>query len=359
MKLMRMQVLAKRKSPIDFFKESVIDQHAINFWMQKLNPLWSLNQALGQIVHKDNAAQDMLSVKLKVNRLFKFGEAGQHHPVFVEVNGIRYERSYSLTQVDEQHVLLTVKKVDGGKVSTWFSDSAKVGDIIELGLPFGDMTLPNSDEPLLLLAAGSGITPMLSLLKALESKGQFAAPVHLLYWVKKNVDAAFLASFEALAATQPNFSFKVLATQEDVPAARLDERYLADIQNLEQSTVYACGPSGFVTTAETVFKNAKSLKSEAFSMSASDTAEQGFVNVTLTKSNKVVSIPKGQSILVSLEQQNIKPQHGCRMGICNKCACNKSEGATKNLVNGAQNKEPGNLLKICVNSAQTDLVIDL
>ena len=47
------------------------------------------------------------------------------------------------------------------------------------------------------------------------------------------------------------------------------------------------------------------------------------------------------------------------MGICNKCACNKAEGSTKNLVDGSQNNEPGNLLKICVNSAQTDLVIDL
>ncbi len=54
--------------------------------------------------------------------------------------------------------------------------------------------------------------------------------------------------------------------------------------------------------------------------------EVGFVNITLTKSNKILSIPKGQSILASLEQQNVKPQHGCRMGICNKCACNKVEG---------------------------------
>jgi stearoyl-CoA 9-desaturase NADPH oxidoreductase len=85
----------------------------------------------------------------------------------------------------------------------------------------------------------------------------------------------------------------------------------------------------------------------------------GFVNVTLTKSNKVLAIPKGQSILVGLEQQNVKPTHGCRMGICNKCVCHKADGSTKNLVNGAQNSEPGNLLKICVNSAQTDLIIDL
>ncbi len=85
----------------------------------------------------------------------------------------------------------------------------------------------------------------------------------------------------------------------------------------------------------------------------------GFVNVTLLKSKKVIAIPKGQSILTSLEQQNIKPTHGCRMGICNKCVCNKVEGSTKNMVNGSQNAEPGNVLKICVNSAQSDLVIDL
>ena len=47
------------------------------------------------------------------------------------------------------------------------------------------------------------------------------------------------------------------------------------------------------------------------------------------------------------------------MGICNKCACHKVEGHTQNIVNGQQNAEPGNLLKICVNSAQSDLVIDL
>jgi ferredoxin-NADP reductase len=356
---MKMQALAKRKSPIDFFKESVIDQHAINFWMQKLNPIWSLNQPLGKIVHKENAAQDMVSLKIQVNRLFQFGEAGQHHPVYVVVDGIRYERSYSLTQLDQQHVLLTVKKVNAGKASTWFAEQAQVGDVIEFGQPYGDMTLPAQASPLILLAAGSGITPMLSMLESLSKKGELSAPVSLWYWVKKDQDAAFKARFEELAQKHANFSFQIFATQEQPAEARLDETYLTNLQNLENSTVYCCGPSGFVSTAEQLFASAKMFKGEAFSMSLDDQSDTGFVNVTLTQSKKMVSIPKGQSILVSLEQQNIKPTHGCRMGICNKCACNKVEGSTKNLVNGAQNTEPGNLLKICINSAQTDLVIDL
>jgi ferredoxin-NADP reductase len=265
-----------------------------------------------------------------------------------------------LTQLDAQHVLLTVKKVDQGKVSSWLSDHAQIGDVLEFGQPYGDMLLPEQAQPMLLLAAGSGITPMLSLLKALSKTDRMAqAPIQLLYWVKEYADVAFKARFEKLAEQYPNFSFQVFYTQEDDAGERLNQEHLALVKNIENSLVYACGPSGFVAQAELLFADAQSFKSEAFSMTPVENSDIGFVNITLLKSNKVVAIPKGQSILSSLEQQNIKPTHGCRMGICNKCVCNKVEGSTKNLVNGSQNSEPGNVLKICVNSAQSDLVIDL
>jgi ferredoxin len=185
------------------------------------------------------------------------------------------------------------------------------------------------------------------------------APIQLLYWVKEYADVAFKSRFEQLAEQYPNFSFQVFYTQEVDAGERLNQAHAALLENIESSVVYACGPSGFVAQAEQLFAHAQSFKSEAFSMTPVESSETGFVNVTLLKSKKVLAIPKGQSILASLEQQNVKPTHGCRMGICNKCVCNKVEGSTKNLVNGGQNSEPGNLLKICVNSAQSDLVIDL
>ncbi|MFC6166814.1 ferredoxin reductase [Acinetobacter terrestris] len=355
-----MHVLEKTKSPLASFAETVIDQHAANFWLQKFNSLWSFNQALGKIVQKENSAQNMVSLTIQVNRHFELGQAGQHHPIFVEVDGIRYERSYSLTQLDSQHVLLTVKKVDQGKVSAWLVEQSQVGDILEFGQPYGDMLLPEQAQTMLLLAAGSGITPMLSLLKALSKTDRMTqAPIQLLYWVKEYADVAFKSRFEQLAEQYPNFSFQVFYTQEVDAGERLNSAHTASLENIENSVVYACGPSGFVAQAEHLFAHAQSFKSEAFSMTPVENSETGFVNVTLLKSKKVLAIPKGQSILASLEQQNVKPTHGCRMGICNKCVCNKVEGSTKNLVNGGQNSEPGNLLKICVNSAQSDLVIDL
>ena len=339
---------------------AVLEPRDADFWLQKINPLWSVEQALGKIVYKDNTAQDTLSFTLQVNKHFQMGLAGQHHPVFVVVNGVRYERTYSLTQIDDQHVLLTVKKVAGGKVSTWLLEHAKVGDILELGQPFGEMTLPKTTAPLVLLAAGSGITPMYSLLQSLVHSQQITdQAVTLLYWVKTQVDAAFVKQLQMWSQQYSNFKFELLCTQGPSKAARLDTQHLALVDHIEQATVYACGPSGFVQQAEQVFSQANQIQTEAFSMTVESSAEVGFVHITLTQSNQVLTIPKGQSILASLEQQNIKPKYGCRMGICNKCACNKAEGSTRNLINGGQNAEPGNLLKICVNSAQSDLVLDL
>ena len=355
-----MQILEKTKSPLTEYAESVIDRHTANFWLQKINPLWSIHQALGKVVKKEHVAHDMVSLTLQTNRHFQMGQAGQHHPVYIVVQGVRYERTYSLTQIDAQHVLLNVKKVDQGKASHWLCEQAQIGDVLEFGQPYGDMQLTVNDQQLILLAAGSGITPMLSLLKRLEKTAKLKKQsVHLMYWVKKHTDAAFKAYFEQLAAQYSNFTFSMFYTQELDEGERLNQNHMSGLDQIENATVYACGPSGFVATVEQLFAHANTLKTEAFSMSPFANDDVGFVNITLTKSKKILTIPKGQSILASLEQQNVKPQHGCRMGICNKCACNKVEGSTKNLVNGAQNSEPGNFLKICVNTAQTDLVVDL
>ena len=355
-----MQAIEKQKSVVNSLFEIIVGTHTTNFWLQKVNPLWSVYQALGKILEKKQTAAETVSLTIQVNHRFRMGQAGQHHPVMVEVDGRRYERTYSLTQLDANRVLLTVKKVDKGVVSQWLADTAQVGDVLEFGQPYGDMLIPKTVQPLVLLAAGSGITPMYSLIQSLAEKGQFSQQsVHLLYWVKKQEDAVFKIQFEKIVERHPNFKFDIFYTQESSADARLNDQYLDQIQALEKSTVYVCGPSGFVATAEQLFKNAQQFKSEAFSLTPIISDETGFINVTLTQSNKVVAIAKGQSILAGLEQHNIKPQYGCRMGICNKCACNKAQGSTKNLVNGQENMEPNNLLRICVNSAQTDLVIDI
>lgn len=356
-----MQAIEKRNSLFNSLTQAIFDKEMANFWLQRVNPLWSVKHGLVQIVKKEFVAHDMVSLTLKCNRLVKMGVAGQHHPVIVEIAGRRYERIYSLTQIDAQHLRLTVKKVADGIVSNWFISESKIGDVFELGQPYGDMQQNIKTPNLIMLAAGSGITPMLSLITAIKQSQQLdKVQVQLLYWVKQRSDAAFVEYFEKVAQQYPNFNYQVFYTQETPNDERLNAEHLALVDDVENSTIYACGPSGFVVTVEQLFEKAPAVLTEAFSLTNESSADDiGYVNVTLTQSNKVIAIPKGQSILVSLEHEGLKPTHGCRMGICNKCVCNKSQGSTRNLLNGSENTEPSQLLKICVNSAKSDLVIDL
>lgn len=355
-----MQAIEKRASLFNSMALSVMNTHDANFWLQKINPLWSMNQPLAKIVKKQIVAKDMVSLILQCNRHVQRGVAGQHHPVTVEIAGRHYERTYSLMQVDADHLCLTVKKVDQGLVSSWLVDQSQTGDILRLGQPYGEMQQQVQTPKLLLLAAGSGITPMLSLIEAFcQSRQLKAISVQLMYWVKTHEDAAYAEYLKEVVENFPNFTYQIFYTQEQ--DQRLNPSHIDQLKSLNETTVYACGPSGFAATAETLFKHVASIQTEAFSLSQFDTdaTDTGFINVTLTQSNKTLAIPKGQSILSSLEHQGIKPKHGCRMGICNKCACTKAQGSTRNLLNDSANHEPSQLLKICVNSAQSDLVIDL
>ena len=74
-----MQLTEKRKSPLTSIATAVLDPYAANFWLQKINPLWSVNQSLGKIVKKDTAAQGVVSFTLQFNKKFQVGAAGQHH----------------------------------------------------------------------------------------------------------------------------------------------------------------------------------------------------------------------------------------------------------------------------------------
>ena len=125
-----MQAIEKKDSLFNSMAQSVMNSHDANFWLQKINPLWSMNQPLAKVVKKQIVAKDMVSLILQCNRHVQRGVAGQHHPVTVEIAGRHYERTYSLMQVDADHLCLTVKKVDQGLVSSWLVDQSQTGNIM-------------------------------------------------------------------------------------------------------------------------------------------------------------------------------------------------------------------------------------
>ena len=155
-----------------------------------------------------------------------------------------------------------------------------------------------------MLAAGSGITPMLSLITAIKQSQQLdKVQVQLLYWVKQRSDAAFVEYFEK-QQQYPNFNYQVFYTQETPNDERLNAEHLALVDDVENSTIYACGPSGFVASVEQLFENAPAVLTEAFSLTNESSADDiGYVNVTLTQSNKVIAILKASQFWLALNMK--------------------------------------------------------
>jgi len=343
-----------------------VSEELFDFWGTRLHPLLTLRRPLARLVSRTAESADAVTLVLKPNRHFRGLLPGQHVTLGVEVDGRRLSRSYSPTRLADGRLAITVKAIAGGAVSQHLASAAVIGEVFELGQAFGEMTLPAaSHERLLLLAAGSGITPMRSLLRE-ACQRPLAAPVDLFYWERNAAAFQFRDELQALAAANPNLRVHLLTTREgEVPAARIDTHSLAvagDDTPLAQRHVLACGPDGFVAAArQRLVHQVAGFQAEAFTPPAplSDADSAGEIALTLARSGRQLKVARGRSLLESLEAQGIKPKHGCRMGICNSCTCDRVSGTTRHLRTGEMQSETAQPVRICVSAPTTDLTLDL
>ena len=122
----------------------------------------------------------------------------------------------------------------------------------------------------------------------------------------------------------------------------------------------ACGPGSFVQAArERLQDRVARFQAEAFSVPVLDDGEAGQVQVQLSRSGRTLTLSRGQSLLEGLEAQGLRPKHGCRMGICNSCACARQSGTTRHLLTGERSSEPTAQVRLCISAASTDLILDL
>jgi len=183
----------------------ILGQEFVDFWLEQAGSTYSTDRCLAEVVRIDRETADAVSVWLRPNALFKGFEAGQHVNLSITIDGVVHTRSYSFSNAPTDNGLLrlTVKQTPSGLVSRYAVNQLEVGTVVELGDVFGDMTLShtqptlNEQRPtLLLLAAGSGITPMISLIEQLEVQG-WPADVTLMSWARNPADVLFDATLKA------------------------------------------------------------------------------------------------------------------------------------------------------------------
>ena len=342
--------------PIPWVSEAFFD-----FWSTRMHPLWTMRRALVQLVSRRAEGSAAVTVVLKPNRHFAGLQPGQHISLTAEVDGRMTTRSYSPTVLADGSLEVTAKLVSGGKLSALLAGGLPIGATLGISPAFGEMTVAaEGSAPLLLLAAGSGITPMRALLRQLDAAGMPVA-VDLVYWMRQHSEQCFAAELAAIAARHANFRYQLAVTGDAVaPAPRVGQFDFQHVDALAARRVLACGPAGFVRTAgERLDGQVAAFQAEAFSLPAPDDSVEGEVELELVRSGRRLRVARGMPLLAALEAQGINPPAGCRMGVCNTCTCEKREGVVRNVLNGDLTAEPSTAIKLCVNRASTDLILEL
>lgn len=320
-----------------------------------LHPTWRLNRMFARVEARSWVSDDLLALRLRCNGNARGWRPGQHVQLYLPIDGVRHGRSYSLTRVGRAGVELGIRRQPGGRFSCHLLDHLAVGDLVELGAAQGELCWPQAVPGVGLLAAGSGITALLGLLREALETG-CAAPVVLLHYVRSAGQQAYVPELQALMRRHPNLQVRWLLTGAE--AGPQGGRFrAAHLHGMEGFALLACGPAGFVETVRA--SGAGALQVEAFSPLRYSTEAGAALRLSFSRSRLESQGDGSRSLLEQAEAAGLRPAHGCRQGICAGCTCTLLGGAVRDLRSGQAFAEPGLPIRICVSAPLGDVQLDL
>ncbi|MBI3198274.1 MAG: ferredoxin--NADP reductase [Rhodospirillales bacterium] len=249
-----------------------------------------------------------------------------------------FNRCYSLSSAPGIDGLpkVTVKRVAGGKGSNWFHDALKEGGSLDVLPPAGRFVLGEGAAPLLLFGGGSGITPMMSLIKSALKGG--TRRMRLFYANRDKASIIFDAEFEALCKANPG-RLEVINHLDAAQGLTKPEEIQAVLKGFEDAEAYLCGPGPFMSLVESTLLAAgvapQRIHIERFEASGNDSVPvepaEGEVipsEITIHFEGKTHKVPyqKGQTILVAARAAGLNPLSSCEEGFCASCAAKRIKG---------------------------------
>jgi len=336
----------------------------LGFWMREVHPAWSLTELYARVVDVVQETHDVKSFVLEPNRRWPGHRAGQFVMVEVEIAGVRMERCYSLSSAPgNPRIAITVKRVGGGRVSSWLHDHVRPGHVLRLGRPAGNFVLPApAPRKLLLLSGGSGVTPVMSILRDLVSRDA-VHDVVFVHAARSARDVIFGNELEQLARRHPGLRLAIFLDDALSFSGPLDRMKLqASVPDLAERETFLCGPQGMMDALSPIWSEAgivDRLKIERFlpkyALEPAETSVPATVELKLLRAGRSVVADGRGTLLEQLERAGEKPVYGCRMGICNTCRCRKSAGVVEDIVTGAVSTAGDEDIRLCTSRARTDL----
>lgn len=333
-------------------------------YLHLANPLWSARELRGRVVDVRRETEDSATLVIKPGWGFNFDyQPGQYIGIGLLIDGRWRWRSYSLTSspatsASARTVTITVKAMPEGFLSSHLVAGVEPGTVVRLAAPQGNFVLPDpAPASILFLTAGSGITPVMSMLRTLVRRNQIGDIVHL-HSAPTEADVMFRGELAALANEHPGYRLQLRETRT---RGRFDLSLLdREVPDWRERQTWACGPEGMLNAAERVWSAAgigEQLHLERFAVSKAAPAGAGGM-VTFARSGRSIDADAATSLMDAGEAAGVQMPFGCRMGICQSCVVGLVEGHVRDLRTGAEH-EPGTRVQTCVSAASGDCVLDI
>ena len=329
-------------------------------YLDLFGPLASPTRLRAKVIKVQPETRDTVTLVLQPGRGWRSHIAGQYVRVGVDIDGVRHWRAYSLTAPPrgDGHITVTVKAITDGVVSNYLVRRAKPGLVLQLDQATGDFVLPEQrPAKVLFLTAGSGITPVMGMLR--EGLDTLDDAV-LLHCAPTRDDVIFGEELRGLAQTS---GLTLIERHDDVHGMLQLDQLTSLVPDFAERETWVCGPTGLLDAAEAHWSAhgiSEQLRTERFRPTIVIAGEGG--KVTFDTSDVTINADAATPILTAGEAAGVLMPSGCRMGICMGCVVPLREGVVRDLRTGdLTTAAVGDGVKIqtCINAAAGECHIEL
>jgi ferredoxin-NADP reductase len=319
---------------------------------------------------------DTKTLRFSVPRTSRFrAKPGQFLTFHWIIDGERVVRSYTISSSPacDDHVDITPKRIENGRVSRFLHAEANVGLTVDATGPYGQLYLDEMvHRSVVLIAAGVGITPMISILRYLSDL-RLPISATLLYCVRTRHDILFASELDRLRERLPQFTYAVALSRPDESwngaRGRLSrELIVGHVTDLNVPAFFLCGPQGFMESARSVLRSLGVVDSriteESFGRQSADVgvAEPVADHVATAEfvlSNKLCEFRGASTLLEVAETNGVRIPFGCRQGQCGTCATRVVSGAVHMSTDAGltATQKSGGYVLACVSRAAGDLIV--
>ncbi len=334
-------------------------------YLEMINPLWSTRELRGRVEEVRHETAEAATILIKPGYRWPGHKPGQFIRIGIDIDGVRHWRAYSLTSDpyrEDGLISITPKRVDAGKVSPFLVSQTRPGTIVSLSTIEGDFVLddPRPDR-LLFISGGSGVTPIMSMLRHLDHYDELGDAV-LLHSARHTDDVIFGDELRSLARRNDGFRLHEQLTRDNGRMGPRDlDRLCPDW--IERET-YISGPADMLEAFSEHWDEhgeRRRLHMERFQpkLGLGQSAEAEGGAIRFLASDCEAESDGSKPILVAGEEAGLELPYGCREGICHTCVGTLCTGQVRDLRNGKVYGQAGEMIRTCISAPEGPVEIDL